>query len=94
MMDTAPIADVSPPYPPKNPSYTPLENKVVLRWNPSIDPTKGSWVVGYNIYSNGAYENMAFGTKYTTKINPKASYEVRAVNTNGIESEPLIIIVK
>lgn len=83
-------ADPSPPDPPANVRIKPKQKKkTTLSWDAAEDETIGSWVIGYNIYKNGALVQTAYGTQWITEKKVKRSdvFEIRSLNASGIESE-------
>lgn len=85
MMGAVPELDAASPSPPKNISLVENDGKNTLKWTPSEDSTKGSWVVAYNIYKDGEFVHQAYGTKYLIS-EAGGEYQIRAVNASGIES--------
>jgi hypothetical protein len=96
MMGNVPDKDLTPPSPPENIRYSEIPgDKRVIYWDHAEDTTKGSWVVGYNIYKNGKFIRTAYGNKFMIKgSDHKATYAVNSVNTNGVESSPEYIQIK
>jgi len=96
MMAKIPDLDTSPPTAPKNITHTMKEDKIILSWDASLDDTKGSWVVAYNIYLDGKLVDQAYGTKFKSDSSKKGKkkFEIRAVNASGTLSKPSKYIVK
>ncbi|NKI31474.1 nucleoside hydrolase [Croceivirga thetidis] len=88
MMGDVPELDKTPPTKPENLVF----KNGILSWDPSKDLDKGSWVVGYNIYKNGEFEQQAYGTKYLLE-NALGNFEVKAVNASGTESNATSIVI-
>ncbi|WP_394746889.1 nucleoside hydrolase [Spongiimicrobium salis] len=86
MMGEVPKIDKTPPSAPQNLGWT-VDG--AIQWNPAMDDTKGSWVVGYNIYSNGNLIRRVHGTKFRSKLlDQSATYVVKSINASGMESAP------
>ncbi|MEO1011328.1 MAG: hypothetical protein AAFX53_08490 [Bacteroidota bacterium] len=90
MMGDTPQPDTTPPAAPENVRLTKRRNKPILVWDAAHDDTKGSWVVGYTIYRDGAFLKQAYGTQCPLpKIDGNlVTYEVKALNASGTESAP------
>lgn len=87
MMGDVPSLDKTPPTSPQNIRLVEKYQKKMLVWEPSEDPDKGSWVVGYQIYKDGKLIHRAYGTKYALS-DPSGVYEIRAINASGTLSSP------
>ncbi|MEM9142517.1 MAG: hypothetical protein AAGA86_05975 [Bacteroidota bacterium] len=91
---TAPVPelDTSPPTAPKNVTLEKKGKRFVLRWEPSQDTSKGSWVVAYNIYENGKRIAQVYGRQYPgiRKKGETLDYVIRALNASGTESEAIV----
>ncbi|WP_425234845.1 hypothetical protein [Ulvibacterium sp.] len=96
MMGAVPDLDTSPPTAPKNIKFLEKDGAFNLQWEASTDPTKGSWVVAYNIYSDGQLIRQVYGTKFgaIAKSGKTVDYEIRALNASGTESEADVFSVK
>ena len=86
--------DDSPPNRPAKIWFDRDKDHLVLQWQASKDPTPGSWVIGYDVYKNGEYLARAYGLRFVDRDASKARYEVRAVNTNGIQSAEISVSVR
>ena len=96
MIAKIPDFDTTPPTAPKNISHSKKDSKLTLYWDASLEDTKGSWVVAYNIYLEDELVGQAYGTKYTGDYTKKGKkkFEIRAINASGTLSKPSTYIVK
>lgn len=85
MMGAVPELDRSPPTPPQNIALSQKTGKTRLTWDPSEDPTVGSWVVAYNIYKDGKLIRQTYGTQFLLP-DGSGEYQISAVNASGTES--------
>ncbi|MEM9325082.1 MAG: hypothetical protein AAGA85_05485, partial [Bacteroidota bacterium] len=86
MMGEALAPDNTPPSVPSN-----LQMKGgKLHWEPSMDDTKGSWVVAYDVKLDGQNVARVYGTQFVGKVDGQ-SVEVSAVNVNGIVGQPAVL---
>jgi hypothetical protein len=80
--------DDSPPDAPRNLSGAQKGGVVTLSWDRAKDPTRGSWVVAYQVYRDGVRIGVSYGTRFIEQDTTKSTstYEVSAVNVNAVES--------
>ncbi len=86
MMDVQPV-QLTQPSQPKNISFNQKSNK--LSWDKSVDESKGSWVVGYNIYMEDNYLTTVYGNQFLINKNIAKGtvLTIKALNSSGLESE-------
>lgn len=95
MMGSVPDLDTSPPTTPKNLRLVTKNGEHSIHWETSTDSTKGSWVVGYNVYQKGEFIRQIYGTKFSIgKSSAKDSYAIRAINASGTESAAAVFSIK
>ncbi len=88
--------DRSPPSAPGQLASAVRDSRVDLTWKPARDDTPGSWVSGYNVYRNGHQIGRASGTQFFDyeAVDGSHTYEVSAINVNGIEGERVALQVR
>ncbi|MEM9548667.1 MAG: hypothetical protein AAGA77_21960 [Bacteroidota bacterium] len=88
MMMNFPKTDQVQPSPPEN--FTFYKDTNTLKWDRSVDDSKGNWVVGYTIYADDDYWKTVYGTKtiLDETIPNGTTLAIKALNSSGIESEP------
>ncbi|MBX2817277.1 MAG: nucleoside hydrolase [Saprospiraceae bacterium] len=94
MMLDQDVSDMTPPEAIKHLLYDAQQHKIV--WDAATDSTIGSWVVAYHVYSEDRLVHVAFGTQLVLSDLPMANktYEIRAVNAAGLESESQSISIE
>ncbi|MEX0289052.1 MAG: hypothetical protein AB3N14_08055 [Flavobacteriaceae bacterium] len=85
-----PVQEVTlvPPSRPKNILLDQINNR--LLWDKAIDLSKGSWVVGYNVYLDDTYLKTVYGTQLIMdeELKKESAIMIKALNAAGLESEP------
>ena len=85
MMGDVPELDASPPL---TPTGLRVDASGTLRWNPSTDPTEGSWVVAYSLYADGEFVRQMRGTQFPAIADLSGqSVSLTAINASGSESD-------
>lgn len=88
MMGEVMAEDGSKPLAPKGIRQLTQNNRTILQWSHAQDPTPGSWVVGYNLYTDGKLVARVNGTQYVGELSGE-KIELRSINVNAVESEPV-----
>ncbi len=88
MMMPVQKTELIPPSSPKNIRVDQKGKRIT--WDKSIDPVKGSWVVGYNIYNRDEYVKTVYGNQLIIdeRIAGSTAVVIKALNSSGIESDP------
>lgn len=88
--------DLSPPTKPTNLKYVASNGQRSIRWSPSADNTKGSWVIGYNVYHKKKRIGTAYGHQFiiADKWPKKRRLKIKAINASGTESLPSRITIR
>lgn len=86
MMGEALPKDQTPASTPQGISVEKLGSSTKITWNPSVDETPGSWVIGYDVYLDQGFVKRVFGTSVTIK-STKGLVTIKSVNVSGIVSE-------
>ena len=91
MIGFSTLPDYTPPNCPHDVRTIPNHDGYRMTWEPSVDNTKGSWVVGYNIYVEDEIIKRVNGTQGTLdgNVDKDKKYYLTAVNSNGVESIPI-----
>ncbi|WP_350286109.1 hypothetical protein [uncultured Croceitalea sp.] len=94
MMMNIQEVNLIPPSQPKNIVLDRKNNKLI--WDKSVDKSKGSWVVGYNIYIEDHYFKMVYGNQllFDDLMTKDTNLVLKAVNSSGIESEASFFTLK
>ncbi len=91
-----PVQEVSlaQPSPPQQITLDQVNKKII--WKKSVDPSQGSWVIGYNIYLGDHYLKTAYGTQLVIdeQITKAGTLSIKALNSSGIESEASVFSFK
>lgn len=94
MMMSIQEIDLAQPSQPMNFTFNQATNK--LMWDKSEDSSKGSWVIGYNIYIEDDYLRTIYGNQLLIdeNISKGTILMIKALNASGIESESSFFTVK
>lgn len=94
MMMEKPEVDMTPPQQPQDLVFDKNNNRI--SWTKSDDPSKGSWVVGYNIYSDDQFIQTAYGNQLVLgdQLTEGMKIEIKALNSSGIESEAYVVSIQ
>jgi len=86
--------DLVQPGQPMNFTFNRANN--MLRWDKSVNLSKESWIVGYNIYIEDRHVKTVYGNQFLMdeNISKGTKLTIRALNASGIESEASFFTIK